>query len=161
MNTWRVLLIATALLVCAEFGIANYHYYEQGQQGRGRQQYHQQRQKPKKPHRDCYYLTLGIPKRSDYKLVKKTFKKLALQLHPDKVSEDQRDAAKIKFEKITEAYDILSDAGKKNVYDAQGFDGLDEWNENESMRQQQKAQQEQYQDHQKEQICNQIFTPKI
>merc|ERR1712224_892548 len=85
------------------------------------------------------------------KTVKKTFKKLALKMHPDKVPENEREQAKEKFELITNAYTILSDPDKKSAYDRGGFDGLDDWQENESMRDQRKAQQEQYEERVKEQ----------
>jgi len=126
-----------------------HYHYQHG--GGGRQYQRQQQQRPKKVRPECYYKTLGLPKGTDAKTVKKTFKKLALKMHPDKVAESEREEAKEKFELITNAYTILNDPNKKSAYDRGGFDGIDEWQENESHKEQRNAQQEQYAERQKEQ----------
>lgn len=56
-------------------------------------------------------------------LVKRSFYKLALMYHPDRVSEDQKDDASAKFSILHNAYTILSDPEKKKQYD-EGVDVL-------------------------------------
>lgn len=45
----------------------------------------------------------------------------ALSSHPDKVSENEREAADVKFKSISKAYEILSDDDKREAYDAHGM----------------------------------------
>lgn len=52
----------------------------------------------------------------------------ALSSHPDKVSEDERAAADIKFKSISKAYEILSDDDKRDLYDAQGMSAFEAGN---------------------------------
>jgi len=69
-----------------------------------------------------YYDVLGVPKgTSDEATLKKAYKKLALQFHPDR-SKDPH--ATEKFQKVSEAYDVLSDPKKREVYDTYGEEGL-------------------------------------
>lgn len=51
------------------------------------------------------------------------YRKLALKWHPDK-NADNKEKASAKFQEISEAYEVLSDAKKKAVYDRYGKDGL-------------------------------------
>ncbi len=62
-----------------------------------------------------YYETLGIQKGASKDEVKKAFRKLAAQYHPDKKTGDEA-----KFKEISEAYSVLSDDKKKAEYDAYG-----------------------------------------
>jgi DnaJ-class molecular chaperone len=62
-----------------------------------------------------YYSILGIPKNANESDIKKAYRKLAMQYHPDKNSGDK--SAEDKFKNILEAYQILSDAKKRNEYD--------------------------------------------
>ena len=71
-----------------------------------------------------YYGILGIKRNANDREIKKAYRKKALKHHPDKVPEEQREAAKEKFIKIAEAYDVLSDDDKKAVYDQYGEEGL-------------------------------------
>lgn len=65
-----------------------------------------------------YYQTLGVPRSADEKEIKKAFRKLAQQYHPDKNKGDKQ--AEAKFKEINEAYTVLSDADKRSKYDRFG-----------------------------------------
>lgn len=65
-----------------------------------------------------YYKTLGVPRTADEKEIKKTFRKLAQQYHPDKNPGDK--AAEARFKEINEAYTVLSDTDKRAKYDKFG-----------------------------------------
>ena len=62
-----------------------------------------------------YYKILGINKNASEEEIKKAFRKLAHQHHPDKKSGDEK-----KFKEINEAYQILSDNQKRAQYDRFG-----------------------------------------
>ncbi|MCX6373416.1 MAG: molecular chaperone DnaJ [Actinobacteria bacterium] len=62
-----------------------------------------------------FYQTLGVPKNASQDDVKKAFRKLAREHHPDKNPGDKR--AEEKFKEISEAYETLSDADKRKHYD--------------------------------------------
>lgn len=69
-----------------------------------------------------YYNTLGVPRDADQDTIKKAYRKLAMQHHPDKGGDPNE------FQKISEAYDVLSDIDKRFQYDnpqvrQQGFPG--------------------------------------
>ena len=57
-----------------------------------------------------YYKILGVSENADKSEIKKAYRKLAIKYHPDKNPEEQ---AAFKFKKIQEAYETLSDDGKK------------------------------------------------
>ena len=65
-----------------------------------------------------YYETLGVPRDADDKQIKKAFRKLAQQYHPDKNPGDV--SAEQKFKEINEAYTVLSDSDKRSKYDRFG-----------------------------------------
>ena len=65
-----------------------------------------------------YYKTLGVPRGSDEKEIKKAFRKLAQQYHPDKNPGDK--TAEARFKDINEAYTVLSDPDKRAKYDKFG-----------------------------------------
>lgn len=69
-----------------------------------------------------YYETLGVPKNATKEDLKKAYRKLAIQYHPDKNKGDQ--AAEEKFKTISEAYAVLSDDQKRATYDRFGHEGL-------------------------------------
>jgi molecular chaperone DnaJ len=71
--------------------------------------------------RDCYEV-LGVGRTADEAEVKRAFRKLARELHPD-VNNHDPDAEE-KFKEAAEAYEILSDPERRQVYDRYGHDGL-------------------------------------
>ncbi|HYC12385.1 MAG TPA: molecular chaperone DnaJ [Nitrososphaerales archaeon] len=68
-----------------------------------------------------YYDVLGVPKGATKEQVKDTYRKLALQYHPDR---NKSPEAEEKFKEITEAYAVLSDDEKRSQYDAYGKEGV-------------------------------------
>ena len=67
-----------------------------------------------------YYDVLGIKKGASEDDIKKAYRKQALRFHPDK---NKSPDAEEKFKEIAEAYDVLSDPKKKDVYDRFGEEG--------------------------------------
>ncbi len=67
-----------------------------------------------------YYQTLGVAKTASQDDIRKAFRKLARQHHPD-VAKDKK-TAEAKFKEINEAYEVLSDAEKRKRYDELGAD---------------------------------------
>jgi curved DNA-binding protein len=65
-----------------------------------------------------YYETLGVPRTASPDELKKSFRKLARQYHPD-VAKDKKKAEE-KFKEINEAYEVLSDQAKRKKYDELG-----------------------------------------
>src|SRR5215469_11183665 len=66
-----------------------------------------------------YYETLGVARDADADEIRKAYRKLARKHHPDLNPGDK--AAEDRFKKVQEAYDILSDPKKKQMYDQVGF----------------------------------------
>jgi molecular chaperone DnaJ len=66
-----------------------------------------------------YYEILGVPKDAAEQDIKKAYRKLAVQHHPDK-NPETRAEAEIKFKEIAEAYEVLSDPQKRSQYDLGG-----------------------------------------
>lgn len=66
-----------------------------------------------------YYKTLGVSRTADAAEIKRAFRKLAQQYHPDKNPENPK-KAEAKFREINEAYEVLSDADKRQQYDRYG-----------------------------------------
>jgi len=69
-----------------------------------------------------YYEVLGVPRDADDATIKKSFRKLARELHPDVNAHDPD--AEEKFKEAAEAYEVLSDESRRQTYDAYGHDGL-------------------------------------
>lgn len=67
-----------------------------------------------------YYDILGVSKGAGEGEIKKAYRKQAMQWHPDKHKEGDKEAAEKKFKEINEAYQILSDANKRQAYDKFG-----------------------------------------
>jgi molecular chaperone DnaJ len=70
-----------------------------------------------------YYEVLGIQKNASKDDIKKAYRKLAIQYHPDKNPGNKE--AEEKFKEATEAYEVLADDQKKAAYDQFGFAGVD------------------------------------
>ncbi|KAE8619644.1 hypothetical protein XENTR_v10009882 [Xenopus tropicalis] len=68
-----------------------------------------------------YYKILGIPKGATEEEIKKAYRKQALKYHPDK---NKDPGAEDRFKEIAEAYDVLSDPKKREVFDKYGEEGL-------------------------------------
>ena len=62
-----------------------------------------------------YYAVLGVDKKADGGTIKKKYRQLARELHPDKTKGDKK--LEDRFKEVSEAYDILSDDKKRAEYD--------------------------------------------
>ncbi len=69
-----------------------------------------------------YYEILGVARDADESTIKKAFRKLALELHPDRNRDDPE--AEDKFKEAAEAYEVLSDRERRATYDRYGHEGL-------------------------------------
>jgi molecular chaperone DnaJ len=69
-----------------------------------------------------YYEVLGVSRDADDNEIKKAFRRLARELHPDVNSHDPD--AESKFKEAAEAYEVLSDAERRATYDRYGHEGL-------------------------------------
>src|SRR5579884_418556 len=69
-----------------------------------------------------YYDVLGVSRDADEATIKKAFRRLARELHPDVNSHDPQ--AEEKFKQAAEAYEVLSDPGRRATYDRYGHEGL-------------------------------------
>lgn len=69
-----------------------------------------------------YYEILDVPRTATPEEIKKAYRKMAIKYHPDKNPDDP--GAEAKFKEAAEAYEILSDADKKQRYDRYGHDGV-------------------------------------
>ncbi len=67
-----------------------------------------------------YYDVLGVSRDASSEDIKKAFRRLAFQYHPDR---NRDDGASEKFKEINEAYEVLSDADKRSAYDRYGHSG--------------------------------------
>ena len=63
-----------------------------------------------------YYTTLGVPRTASLEDIKKAYRKMAHQFHPDKQGGNEA-----KFKEVNEAYQVLSDPKKRESYDNFGF----------------------------------------
>ena len=69
-----------------------------------------------------YYEVLGVEKNASKEDLKKAYRKMAMQFHPDRNPDDK--AAEEKFKEAAEAYDVLSNDDKRTNYDRFGHDGV-------------------------------------
>jgi DnaJ-class molecular chaperone len=70
-----------------------------------------------------YYKILGVAKNAKEDEIKKAYRKGALKWHPDRNPSNQEEA-QAKFQEIGEAFEVLSDEGKRRIYDQVGEEGL-------------------------------------
>ncbi len=70
----------------------------------------------------CYYEILGVERSASDEDIKKTYRKLAMQYHPDRNPGDTQ--AEEMFKEAAEAYEVLSDREKREIYDRFGHEGL-------------------------------------
>lgn len=69
-----------------------------------------------------YYEVLGVEKTADGEEIKRAYRRLALKYHPDRNPGDA--AAEKSFKEAADAYEVLSDDGKRKIYDQYGHEGL-------------------------------------
>ena len=71
-----------------------------------------------------YYETLGVPRSATQEEIKRAFRRLAREHHPDVSSEKKE--AEARFKEINEAYQVLSDPERREIYDRYGHQGLEQ-----------------------------------
>lgn len=103
-------------------------HISQKQQQQRRQQYHQQQQHQRQQHqqqrsqsppKNDYYKILGVPRNADDGAIKKAYREMTKQFHPDKYKGDMtQEEVEAKMTEINHAYEVLSDEQKRKDYDA-------------------------------------------
>ena len=74
-------------------------------------------------HQRDFYEVLGVTKSASVDEIKSAYRKAALQWHPDRNPENKEEA-EVRFRECTEAYSVLSDTQKRQIYDTYGHAGL-------------------------------------
>lgn len=69
-----------------------------------------------------YYEILGVERQASDETIKKSYRKIAMQCHPDRNPGDKK--AEERFKEAAEAYEVLSDKQKREIYDHYGHEGL-------------------------------------
>ncbi len=72
-----------------------------------------------------YYEILGVSREASVDDIKRAYRKLVMQYHPDRVPSEKKKEAEEKFKEISEAYAVLSDPKKRSLYDQYGHAGID------------------------------------
>ena len=70
----------------------------------------------------CYYEVLGIERNASGDEIKRSYRRLAMKFHPDRNPDNAE--AEAKFKEAAEAYEVLSDADRRAMYDQYGREGL-------------------------------------
>ena len=70
-----------------------------------------------------YYEVLGVPRTAGPDDIKKAYRRLAKEYHPDMAKGDKK-VAEERFKELSEAYEVLADGEKRKVYDTYGHEGL-------------------------------------
>lgn len=73
----------------------------------------------------CYYEVMGVARDTNADELKKVYRKLAMKYHPDRHQGAEKSAIEEQFKEIKEAYEALSDAKKRSIYDQYGHAGLE------------------------------------
>jgi len=73
-----------------------------------------------------YYDVLGVARDASPEEVKRAYRKLAMQYHPDRVPAEQKAGAEEKFKEVSEAYEVLADEEKRRLYDQYGHAGVEQ-----------------------------------
>uniref|UniRef100_A0A1I8I351 J domain-containing protein n=1 Tax=Macrostomum lignano TaxID=282301 RepID=A0A1I8I351_9PLAT len=73
---------------------------------------------------DDYYAVLELTRSATEGDIRKAYRRMALRWHPDK-NQDNKEEAHLKFKEISEAYEVLSDPNKRQIYDVYGKAGLE------------------------------------
>lgn len=71
-----------------------------------------------------YYEILNVSRDASPEEIKKSYRRLAMEYHPDRNPGDKAKAAEEKFKQVKEAYEVLKDPKKRSVYDQYGHDGM-------------------------------------
>ncbi len=72
-----------------------------------------------------YYEVLGVNRNASEAELKKSYRRLAMKYHPDRITGSERKNAEQKFKEIKEAYEVLTDSRKRALYDQFGHAGID------------------------------------
>src|SRR5665213_586529 len=70
-----------------------------------------------------YYKVLDLPRNASEAEIKKAYRRLAMKFHPDRNPDDHE--AEEHFKEAKEAYEVLSDTGKRSIYDQYGHQGVE------------------------------------
>ncbi|KDD72830.1 hypothetical protein H632_c2840p0, partial [Helicosporidium sp. ATCC 50920] len=74
---------------------------------------------------DSYYARLGVARDASEEVIRRAYRGLASSLHPDKARDERaRESSARLFSRIQEAYEVLSDPARRDVYDVYGREGL-------------------------------------
>ncbi|MBU0547443.1 MAG: molecular chaperone DnaJ [Candidatus Omnitrophica bacterium] len=73
-----------------------------------------------------YYEILGVTKSASSEDIRRAYREMALKFHPDRVPIEQKKEAEEKFKEVSEAYAVLSDSTKRDLYDKYGHSGIDQ-----------------------------------
>src|SRR3990172_1544131 len=73
-----------------------------------------------------YYDVLGVGRDTSPEEIKKAYRRLAMEFHPDRVPAEQKAEAEERFKEISEAYEVLADEEKRRLYDEYGHAGVEQ-----------------------------------